>query len=109
MLSVIEMVDVDKSGQIDYEEFIASTVNLHKLEREHILLDAFKHFDTDSSGSLSTDEIREGLVKFGVTDAEISVLPCSNPSPTLVCGLLELEACELYCMAHTKNLQDQDF
>eukprot|EP00884_Botryococcus_braunii_P004030 jgi/Botrbrau1/13628/Bobra.0373s0007.1 len=74
LLSVMEKVDVDKSGQIDYEEFIAATVNLHKLEREHILLEAFKHFDTDSSGSLSTDEIREGLAKFGVTESEISEL-----------------------------------
>ncbi len=71
--AVMDKVDVDHSGQIDYEEFIAATVNMHKLERESILLDAFKHFDTDSSGSLSTDEIREGLSSLGVTDDDISV------------------------------------
>ena len=39
--------DVDKSGTIDYGEFIAATVHLNKLEREEHLIAAFQYFDKD--------------------------------------------------------------
>ncbi len=34
--------DVDGSGSIDYEEFLAATLHVCKLEREEALLNAFK-------------------------------------------------------------------
>lgn len=43
-------VDVDKSGSIDYTEFLTAMMNKHKLEKEEDLLLAFQHFDKDNSG-----------------------------------------------------------
>lgn len=41
---------MDKSGTIDYIEFITATMHRHRLEKEEHLLEAFKYFDKDRSG-----------------------------------------------------------
>lgn len=46
---------------IDYEEFIACTVHLSRLEQEAAFQKAFETFDTDGSGCLSVEEIGEAL------------------------------------------------
>lgn len=43
-------VDVDKSGSIDYTEFLTAMMNKHKLEKEEDLIRAFRYFDKDDSG-----------------------------------------------------------
>jgi len=47
---MVGQADVDKSGTIDYQEFITATINRHKLEKEENLFKAFQYFDKDSSG-----------------------------------------------------------
>lgn len=42
--------DVDRSGSIDYIEFITATMHRHKLERDEHLYKAFQYFDKDNSG-----------------------------------------------------------
>lgn len=42
--------DVDKSGTIDYLEFITATMHRHRLEKEEHLYKAFQFFDKDNSG-----------------------------------------------------------
>ena len=42
--------DVDKSGTIDYIEFITATMHRHRLEKEENLYKAFQYFDKDGSG-----------------------------------------------------------
>lgn len=49
------------SGAIDYEEFLAATVNLRLLEREDVLRKLFRELDEDSSGTLTIDEIEKKL------------------------------------------------
>lgn len=49
------------AGIIDYEEFIAATIRLNKLEQEAAYQRAFQAFDTDKSGCLSPDEIKEAM------------------------------------------------
>ena len=44
--------DVDKSGTIDYYEFITATMHRHKLEKEENLFKAFQYFDKDNSKSV---------------------------------------------------------
>lgn len=61
LMAVMSAADVDKNGSIDYEEFIVATMNLSKLEREAGCQEAFSHFDTDGDGSITRDEIRQGL------------------------------------------------
>ena len=52
---------VSVTGTIDYEEFIAATVNLNRLEQEAAYQAAFQTFDTDGSGCLSVEEIGSAL------------------------------------------------
>ncbi len=52
----IEM-DIDKNGLINYNEFIAATMNYDKNVKKENLLDAFKHFDSDHDGRISFEEL----------------------------------------------------
>ena len=49
------------AGSIDYEEFLAATVNLNHLEKEDTMYNAFKHFDKDNSGYISQQELEDAL------------------------------------------------
>lgn len=68
---LMDAADVDKSGTIDYGEFIAATVHLNKLEREENLLSAFAYFDKDASGYITIDEISQACKDFGLDDIHI--------------------------------------
>ena len=54
-------IDVDSSGTIDYEEFLASTVSVQHLEKEETMRKAFQHFDADNSGYITRDELHAAL------------------------------------------------
>lgn len=58
-------VDTDKSGFIDYSEFIVATMSSKKNLSEEKLTAAFKLFDTDNSGTISKDELTEVLSTSG--------------------------------------------
>ena len=49
------------AGSIDYEEFLAATVNLNHLEKEDTMYNAFRHFDTDNSGYITQTEMEDAL------------------------------------------------
>ena len=49
--------DVDGDGVIDYNEFVAATMNVNQLEKEEVIWRAFSEFDTDGSGSISASEL----------------------------------------------------
>ena len=51
-------VDTDNSGEIDYSEFVVSTMNEQNLLSNNKLQIAFKMFDKDGGGSISTEEIK---------------------------------------------------
>jgi calcium-dependent protein kinase len=54
-------VDTDNSGFIDYSEFVVAAMNEKNLVTNERLAAAFKMFDKDGSGIISSDEIREVL------------------------------------------------
>ena len=58
---IFELVDVDKSGEIDFSEFVTATVNRGDLLKEEKLKAAFDLYDKDGSGSISVDEIKQVL------------------------------------------------
>lgn len=62
------------SALTDWEEFLAATVHLNKLEKDEYLLRAFQHFDMDGSGSITANEIMAGLQEQGISHAEADEL-----------------------------------
>jgi calcium-dependent protein kinase len=58
---IMQEVDMDKSGTIDYNEFILAALNRQKVLNKEKLEATFKMFDKDGNGKISADEIRSIL------------------------------------------------
>lgn len=58
---LIKRVDIDGSGDIDYNEFINGAVSVEKMLTEERLERAFKLFDANGDNSISMAEIRQVL------------------------------------------------
>lgn len=69
--TMFNSVDSDKSGFIDYTEFIVATVNTEELNSNEFLQAAFKMFDKDGSGTISGDEIKAVLGFGGNVDGAV--------------------------------------
>ena len=69
---MFDAVDIDKSGFIDYSEFVVATMNEKNLLSNEKLQSAFKMFDKDNSGFISSEEIKE-ILGFGKTLSEEAV------------------------------------
>ena len=54
-------IDVDGNGTIDYTEFVMATMNEKNQNNNDKLMQAFKMFDKDGSGTITKDEIKEVL------------------------------------------------
>lgn len=52
---------MDRSGTIDYTEFVMATINEKNLLTEERLKMAFQMFDKDKNGSLSPEELQDFL------------------------------------------------
>merc|ERR1719150_1220553 len=66
--TMFNAVDTDKSGFIDYSEFVVAAMNENQLTTNEKLQAAFKMFDKDGSGIISPEEIKE-VLSFGGTNA----------------------------------------
>ncbi|CAG9317475.1 unnamed protein product [Blepharisma stoltei] len=60
---IMSQVDIDKSGEIDYNEFIAATLNKTRLLCREKLEAAFRAFDLDGNGTITADELKGVLGK----------------------------------------------
>ncbi|KAK3231901.1 hypothetical protein Dsin_003782 [Dipteronia sinensis] len=65
---LMDAADVDKNGSIDYTEFITATMHRHKLEKEEHLYKAFRYFDSDNSGFITREELRQTMTQYGMGD-----------------------------------------
>uniref|UniRef100_A0A4W3JMZ5 Troponin C, skeletal muscle n=2 Tax=Callorhinchus milii TaxID=7868 RepID=A0A4W3JMZ5_CALMI len=78
--AIIEEVDEDGSGTIDFEEFLVMMVRQLKEEAkgksEEELAECFRVFDTNADGYIDRDELKEILMTAGepITDEEIDEL-----------------------------------
>lgn len=58
---IIDRVDVNYNGEIDYSEFLSACMNYtNYMSKEHLEA-AFKLFDLDNSGYITVDELKEVL------------------------------------------------
>jgi calcium-dependent protein kinase len=64
VVTMFNAVDTDRSGFIDYSEFVVAAMQQRQLTSQDKLQAAFRMFDKDGSGIISADEIRE-VLQFG--------------------------------------------
>ncbi|PLB53972.1 calmodulin [Aspergillus steynii IBT 23096] len=72
---MIDEVDVDKSGTIDFPEFLTMMARRTKeQDLEEDISEAFKVFDRDDDGFISPEELRQVMISIGekLTDGEIA-------------------------------------
>lgn len=58
---VLAQIDSDGSGQIDYTEFLAATLDKRQYLKEDVCWAAFKVFDRDGNGVISKKELADVL------------------------------------------------
>jgi calcium-dependent protein kinase len=60
---VMDSVDADGSGMIDYTEFVAASMSQREYLQEEVCWKAFRVFDKDGNGVITPDELEEVLGK----------------------------------------------
>jgi len=55
---IMDLVDIDRNGFIEYQEFISATFSKKKILTEENLTRAFDMFDKDKSGKISSEELK---------------------------------------------------
>lgn len=58
---IMESIDTDGSGVIEYSEFLAATLDHRKYMQEDVCKTAFDVFDLDGDGHISPEELRQVL------------------------------------------------
>ena len=61
ILASLKQADTDRSGTIDYTEFIAATMDSQIYMKEEYLKAAFQMFDKDGSGKIDNNELFQVL------------------------------------------------
>lgn len=57
LMALLMAADTDNSGEINYTEFIAATIDANIFMREDYLRTAFDMFDRDNSGKIDNEEV----------------------------------------------------
>ncbi|XP_034219446.1 calcium-dependent protein kinase 13 isoform X2 [Prunus dulcis] len=65
---LIEAVDTNGKGTLDYGEFIAVSLHLQRMANDEHLHKAFSYFDKNSNGYIEPDELRDALMEDGADD-----------------------------------------
>ena len=71
---LVEQLDINGDGKIDYQEFITAAVNRAKLINDQNLEMAFKMFDQDGNGQISIAELKnvfQGCHKMDKEDEQL--------------------------------------
>ncbi|CAD8110982.1 unnamed protein product [Paramecium primaurelia] len=61
VIQILKAIDTDCNGVINYTEFIAATMERNMYMKKEKLLQAFKMFDVDGSGKISSEELKKCL------------------------------------------------
>lgn len=65
---LIEAVDTNGKGTLDYGEFLAVLLHLRRMANDEHLHKAFSYFDKDGNGYIEPDELRDALMEDGADD-----------------------------------------
>ncbi|KAM7463955.1 hypothetical protein LguiA_032076 [Lonicera macranthoides] len=65
---LIEAVDTNGKGSLDYGEFVAISLHLKRMANDEHLHKAFSYFDKDGNGYIEPDELRNALMEDGADD-----------------------------------------
>lgn len=71
IMKIMEIVDTNGSGQIDFTEFLVAASNEEKMLETKRLEDAFNYLDSDHFGFITIDEVRSFLDDSDETSDEI--------------------------------------
>ena len=63
---IIQSTDFMGNGKINYSEFIVATMNDNVYMNEEKLWQAFNFFDTDGTGHITEENLKEAMKKVGV-------------------------------------------
>ncbi|KAM3132738.1 hypothetical protein pb186bvf_015166 [Paramecium bursaria] len=74
--AILESVDINLSGQVDYSEFIMAASNLEKVTSIQHIKQAFQMLDLNHDGYLSRDELEEVMGQIGEDVWEQYLLDC---------------------------------
>jgi Ca2+-binding EF-hand superfamily protein len=55
---IFDTADADGNGYLEFNEFVAATMDHQKILSNENLQRAFDNFDTDGSGSISAEELK---------------------------------------------------
>lgn len=58
IMEVLKGADVDRDGQISYEEFMLSLTDANFFLKHQNMIDAFNHFDKNGDGSIDIHEFK---------------------------------------------------
>lgn len=96
---VMESVDSNKSGFIDYSEFCTACSRKDRLMNEENLLAAFRVFDIDQSGEITVAEVKEILGLFGNDSHIIKLISQVDQNGDGVIDLEEFKQMMLFCFS----------
>jgi calcium-dependent protein kinase len=60
-VNLMNVMDSNRNGFIDYTEFIAGCLQSHNYLKENHLKTAFSYYDKDSNGNISLEELKQCL------------------------------------------------
>ncbi|CAK9167762.1 unnamed protein product [Ilex paraguariensis] len=65
---LIEAVDINGKGTLDYGEFMAVSLHLQRMANDEHLHKAFSYFDKDGNGYIEPEELQDALMEDGAED-----------------------------------------
>lgn len=69
---MMEKLDFNNNGTIDYSEFLIANIDPNKLIQEDKLKEVFEMFDVDHSGTISAEKLKKILGGKGVSEVDES-------------------------------------